>query len=76
MPEYRDYKIRLDTNFEKKLDSIAKTSKPMEADSRDEVLRRAVALYSYLHDKVDNSGYHVAIVDKGDKVIEVIEELP
>lgn len=72
------YQLNTDNRFAEMLKSVAdsNTMAP-NANSEGEVIRRAVALYSFLHQQIDNQqGLRVAIIDKNSKVVTIIDPLP
>lgn len=76
MPEY---KIAFDQKFEDLLDNTAKSkSLAPEASSKSDVIRRAVALYSFLHEQVadESRGLRVALIDKKSKIVKIVDPLP
>ena len=72
-----NYKLEFDKAFNVELEGIAK-SKTLapEANNISDVVRRAVALYKYLHTEVDSKNLRVALLDKNNKIVQVIEKLP
>ena len=74
MPEY---KIQFDENFDNLLRQTAQDDRiAPKANSRGDVIERAVALYIYLHKQVDAvSGNEVAIVNNG-VIKKIIKPLP
>ena len=76
MPEY---KIAFSEKFEELLDNTAKSASiAPKASSKSDVIRRAVALYTYLHEQVSDESkeLRVAIIDKKSKVVKIIDPLP
>lgn len=76
MPEY---KIAFDQKFEDLLDNTAKSKfLAPEASSKSDVIRRAVALYSFLHEQVadESRGLRVALIDKKSKIVKIVDPLP
>ena len=51
-------------------------SNVVPAKDNADVIRRAVVLYDYLHRQVKDLGGRVAILDKNNKPIKVIDPLP
>lgn len=74
MPKYR---IEFGDRFEGLLDSTAKSeSIAPEANKPSEVIRRAVALYVFLHKEVAE-GLQLAIIDKeSGQIRKIIDPLP
>jgi hypothetical protein len=71
-----EYKINIDRKLGEVFSEL-KESKTVPAENNADVIRRAVALYNYLHKMVKASdGSKVAILDKNDKPIIVIDPLP
>lgn len=77
MPEY---KVKFDAQFDKVLRETAKSdTKAPQANTKEEVIQRAVALYVYLHNQIDNTNLKVAIVDPDatpPKIHTIITSLP
>jgi len=73
------YKISFDNRFEELLDSTAKSQNiAPEAKTKSDIIRRAVALYVFLHKEVGDKsqGLRVAIIDKNSQVVKIIDPLP
>ncbi len=69
-----DYKMTFSSNFDQELNSLKEFS---PARDNSDVIRRAVALYKYLHQQVAlNPEHKVAIIGKDNKVLQVIYPLP
>jgi hypothetical protein len=76
MPSYR---LNIDEDYAKMLDNAAKSEKIAPgARNKTQLLRRAVALYLFLHEQVDTAKQRrrVAIIDEDSKVVTVIDPLP
>ena len=72
-------KLEFDDKFDQLLQKTASDENiAPDAKSKPEVIRRAVALYYYLHSKVDDKAQEqqVAIIDKNKVVVEIIDPLP
>ena len=70
------YEMTLDKNFNKLLSEIRNSNKnPANSDS--EIIRRAVALYKYLHDQLEKEqDGKVAILDKNNTPKIIVDPLP
>jgi len=70
------YEMTVDKNFSKLLSEI-RDSKKNPANNDSEIIRRAVALYKYLHDQLEKEeGGKVAILDKNNTPKIIIDPLP
>jgi hypothetical protein len=71
-----EYKMTFSKDFDN-LVSALKQADTNPAKKNSEVLRNAVALYSYLHQQVAaNPGNRVAIVNKDNQIVIEIDPLP
>lgn len=71
-----EYKMTFNRDFDN-LVSELKTSNQNSATSNSDVIRRAVALYSYLHQQVSTKpGSKVAVISNNNEILLVVDPLP
>jgi hypothetical protein len=69
--------FQFDSAFVEQLDKVARSAEiAPNVDRQEDVIRRAVALYMYLHTEADTNGLRVATIDSLDKIIKIIDPLP
>ncbi len=70
-------RIEFSKSFEGLLEDTAQSQVTAPGVSeQSEIIRRAVALYVFLHKAVDGKGLRVAIIDEDEKIQSIIGSLP